>query len=203
MNSSSGVHPFSDDKPRLEHALLWLDLETSGLDPGEGVILEACAILTDMDLNEIRRVKFVVGHERENILDTMDDYVLKMHLDNGLLKEVWQSNRHIVRVDEELAALASHHWLSAKCRVYLAGSSIHFDRKWVAVHMPRLDKALHYRMVDVSSFTTAFPGVLTKTVSGGHRAESDIENSIAIHRQLMNIVNMVKAQSRGVSRAKK
>ena len=180
--------PFPPAK-QLKHAMLWLDLETTGLDAETGEILEVAAVLTDMDLNEIRRKNFVIGHDREDIIGKMDDFVLEMHLGNGLLKEVWSSETPLYRVDEQLAALARHHDLSMKCNVYLAGSSIHFDRGWVKKHLPKFEDTLHYRMIDVSSFTTAFKGVLTKPQGGNHRAESDIDNSIAIHRQLMELVH--------------
>lgn len=182
------------DPVQHKEAMLWLDLETTGLDPNEGAILEACAVLTDMDLNEIRRKKFVIGYEREDVIGMMDDYVLEMHLGNGLLKEVWAASTKLYQVDEKLADLAQHHNLDMKCKVYLAGSSIHFDRAWVKSYLPKLDEVLHYRMIDVSSFTTAFPGVLARPKSGGHRAEADIDNSISIHRELMSIVSEVKTR---------
>jgi oligoribonuclease len=66
----------------------------------------------------------------------------------------------------------------------LAGNTIGTDRMFLAKYMPRVDRWLHYRNVDVSSikelsrrwFTRAYIHAPAK--NGGHRALADIRDSI-------------------------
>ena len=66
----------------------------------------------------------------------------------------------------------------------LAGNSIATDRAFIRAHMPRLDAALHYRMIDVSTvkelsrrwFPKAYQNQPEKGLS--HRALADIVESI-------------------------
>jgi len=74
----------------------------------------------------------------------------------------------------------------------LAGNSIGTDRAFLTRYMPRLDKHLHYRNVDVSSIKELarrwYPRVYFNAPAkdGGHRALADILESIrelAYYRQ--------------------
>jgi oligoribonuclease len=64
--------------------------------------------------------------------------------------------------------------------IYLAGNSIHQDRKFIEREMPELDKKLHYRMLDVSAWKIYFENALNKkfTKPENHRALDDINGSI-------------------------
>lgn len=64
--------------------------------------------------------------------------------------------------------------------IYLAGNSIHQDRKFIEREWPQLNKRLHYRMLDVSAWKIYFENALNKkfTKREAHRALDDIEGSI-------------------------
>ena len=64
--------------------------------------------------------------------------------------------------------------------IYLAGNSIHQDRKFIEREMPELNKRLHYRMLDVSAWKIYFENALNKrfTKQDNHRALDDINGSI-------------------------
>ena len=64
--------------------------------------------------------------------------------------------------------------------IYLAGNSIHQDRKFIEREMPELNKRLHYRMLDVSAWKIYFENALNKkfTKPDNHRALDDINGSI-------------------------
>ena len=64
--------------------------------------------------------------------------------------------------------------------VLLAGNSIHQDRKFIANEWTRLDKRLHYRMLDVSAWKVVFEGKYGKKFAKPeqHRALGDIRGSI-------------------------
>ena len=64
--------------------------------------------------------------------------------------------------------------------IYLAGNSIHQDRKFIEDEMPKLDEILHYRMLDVSAWKVYFENALGKKFlkPENHRALDDIRGSI-------------------------
>ena len=64
--------------------------------------------------------------------------------------------------------------------VYLAGNSIHQDRKFIEREMPELHRRMHYRMLDVSAWKIYFEQALGKrfTKPENHRAEDDVAGSI-------------------------
>ena len=71
--------------------------------------------------------------------------------------------------------------------LYLAGNSIHFDRKFIDEYMPTLSSRLHYRMFDVRVLMMAeymwTTGVVTHLdAASEHRAVSDIEHSLYLAR---------------------
>jgi oligoribonuclease len=64
--------------------------------------------------------------------------------------------------------------------IYLAGNSIHQDRKFLEQEMPEFNKKLHYRMLDVSAWKIYFENALKKKFikPENHRALDDINGSI-------------------------
>lgn len=176
---------------------LWLDLETTGLDDS-GRILEVAAIVTDFDLKELGRRSWVLGAERNEILPMMNDYVIGMHLNSGLLAQVWESQMDAPRMTQELLAMAVRHCKNSdrtlSKAVYLAGSSIAFDRRWMEKKWGAdILGALHYRMVDVSVYKTMFPGLLLQPEGGpAHRAMADVEYSLDQQRQMSAFVNAAR-----------
>ncbi len=73
----------------------------------------------------------------------------------------------------------------------LAGNSIGNDRRFIARYLPELEKRLHYRMVDVSSFKEVFReryGIQFQK-GNNHRAIDDIHESI---RELEHYLSFVQ-----------
>lgn len=181
--------------------LVWLDLETTGLDPNAGVILEVGIVITDLNLTEIARKNWVLPHIRESILPMMDDYVLDMHLGNGLLKEVWAQRRlddlNDARWADRLEGVRQttfkeiRGWIARKTTAshkhcFMAGSSVGgFDKLWLTKHAPTLLETMHYRVGDVSAFEVFFPGLLQEQVMApAHRALDDLDYSMDKLRQM-------------------
>ena len=139
-----------------DNRLVWIDLEMTGLDPARHVIVEVAALVTDANLNILRTedgdidgVDMVV-HASEAELAEMDDFVTKMHAKSGLDKEIRESTTSIEEAEEAVLRLIAKH-CDAHHPAPLAGNSIATDRTFIRAYMPRLDSALHYRMIDVST----------------------------------------------------
>lgn len=76
----------SDEKPAL---LFWLDLETTGLEPEEDLVLEGAWILTEFayPYRELRRGGFLARHRSED-LQNLNPFVYAMHERSGLLHDL-------------------------------------------------------------------------------------------------------------------
>lgn len=159
--------------------LLWIDLEMTGLSPVEDRILEVAAIATDMQLNEVARFEAVV-----KVPDSL--------MQKRMVGEFWDKNsasrdaliagnatgQPIAVVEQRLLDFLDQYFGK---EVYLAGNSIHQDRKFIEREMPELNRRLHYRMLDVSAWKIYFEHALRRKFvkPEAHRALSDIEGSIA------------------------
>lgn len=169
--------------PAKNDRLVWMDLEMTGLDLSRHVIVEVAALVTDAELNILGEGVDLVVSATEDELAEMDDFVTNMHQTNGLLDEIRSSTVSLKDAEDAVLALIEEH-CDPEHPAPLAGNSIATDRSFIREQMPRLDKALHYRMVDVSSIKELarrwFPRVYFNQPDKGmaHRALADIVESI-------------------------
>ena len=131
-------------------ALVWVDLEMTGLDPERHAILQAALALTDLAAEEEPEVHDFVIAQPDSALAEMDDFVRGMHTRSGLLDRVKREGRPAAEVEDRLLEL-----VAARCgpqEGHLAGNSVWVHRTFLRRHLPRFERHLHYRQVDVSSF---------------------------------------------------
>ena len=158
--------------------LLWIDLEMTGLEPDKDKILEVAAIATDMKLNPIATYEATVKVDDELMKSRMvGDFWEKNSKSRNALIAKNQSGKSIQVVERELLDFVDQNFGK---EIYLAGNSIHQDRKFIEKEMPELNKQLHYRMLDVSAWKIYFENALKKkfTKPENHRALDDINGSI-------------------------
>lgn len=158
--------------------LLWVDLEMTGLEPDKDKILEVAAIATDMQLNEIATCEAVVKVDDKLIKSRMvGDFWEKNSKTRDALIAQNETGKSVKEVEKELLDFIGKNFGKT---IYLAGNSIHQDRKFIEHEMPELDKKLHYRMLDVSAWKIYFENALNKkfTKPENHRALDDINGSI-------------------------
>lgn len=158
--------------------LLWIDLEMTGLDPIKDRILEVAAIATDMKLNKIASYEAVVKVPEELMDERMvGDFWEKNSKSRDALKAQNKDGKPVKEVEKKLLD-----FIKQNCdkELYLAGNSIHQDRKFIEREMPELNNQLHYRMLDVSSWKIYFENALNKKFikPENHRALDDINGSI-------------------------
>ena len=164
--------------------LVWIDCEMTGLDLGKDQLVEIAVIVTDPDLTELDEgVNIIIRPDDLSVLDGMDEVVVKMHTDSGLL-DLIPSGVSVAEAQEQVMAYVRQHVPEAR-KAPLAGSSVYVDRGFLARHMPELDAHLHYRLVDVSSVKEIarrwYPRAYFNSPekNGNHRALGDIRESIA------------------------
>lgn len=183
--------------------IAWIDLETTGLDPKVGSILELALVLTDDDLVEIARSSWLVRPLHMRGLEVMDDYVLKMHAKSGLLKEIFGADeprgtptcapgvQSPGRVEQDVSQWITGAGPAESFRkVPLGGNSVHFDRAWIREHMPDLEALFSHRNVDCSTLNELAKRWTSEIADGRpgaagdpvHRAMPDVEGSIELAR---------------------
>ncbi len=158
--------------------LLWVDLEMTGLSPEKDRILEVAAIATDMKLEQIATFEAVVNVDEELMRERMvgEFWEKNKKAREGLTAQN-ENGRPVAEVERDLIEFLDRNFGK---EVYLAGNSIHQDRKFIEREMPELNRRLHYRMLDVSAWKIYFENALKKkfTKPEDHRAMSDISGSI-------------------------
>lgn len=156
--------------------MIFCDTETTGLQRDkEGkditqkhLILEIGLVAYDMpSMTEIEAWSTPIRYPKHQMLEAMDDYVLKMHTKNGLLSEILGEKFPLNNVEhgglpskweaETLALqfLARHSQADGAHpdqRPELCGANPDFERMFFGTHMPNLQNAFHYRNFDTNTF---------------------------------------------------
>jgi len=168
--------------PLNSENLIWLDLEMTGLNPDTDRILEIATLVTDKQLNIMEEGPVMAVHQSDAVLSAMGDWCTRQHGQSGLSERVRAS-----RVTEAEAERATLDFL----RQYLppntspmCGNSICQDRRFLARHMPELEKFFHYRNLDVSTLKELgkrwAPNIMLGfTKQATHLALEDIRDSVA------------------------
>ena len=169
--------------------LVWIDCEMTGLDLAVDELVEIAVVVTDCERRPLDPGFQVVIKPDPTALDHMGEFVTQMHRTSGLIDEI----PHGVSLAEaELLALEYIQRFVPEGKAPMAGNTIGTDRMFLAKYMPRIDRWLHYRNVDVSTikelsrrwYPRAYFNAPEK--NGGHRALADIRESIrelAYYRQ--------------------
>ena len=170
-------------RPRKQRSgnLAWIDLEMTGLDETQDVIIQAALVVTDSSLKPLEEFVCDVW-QPEDKLQGMNPYVREMHTRTGLLERLKQA-RLDLRVTEHLLLERVSGWCPFPA--ILCGNSVGQDKRFIDRHMPGLAKYLSYRLVDVTSLKILArlwhgdEAVYEKPDTGQHDALVDIKNSIA------------------------
>src|SRR3954452_6318568 len=163
--------------------LVWLDLEMTGLDLDRHVIVEIAALVTDDDLEPVDERIDLIVHQPPSALAEMDDYVRNMHTKSGLLPEIEASTLSLADAGAQVLDYVRERVAEGKSP--LCGNSIGVDRRFLDRQLPELDRYLHYRSIDVSSFKELcrrwYPAVYKGRPNKNetHRALADVLDSIA------------------------
>lgn len=191
-----------------ENDLLWIDLETTGLDAATEVPLELGLMITDEWGMEKCRKKWLIDDGSPNFdmkihLAKQHEIVGPMHEKSGLWSALdrnrpkSQQGSPIKMVDTWAAD-----WLVAngvpEGKLPLCGNSVgSLDRPFVLIHFPKLNVYNSYRQIDVSSFKETcrrinpelFEKLRPWVDSKGeavHRVFEDIEASIAEYQAYLD-----------------
>lgn len=164
----------------MNRHLIWIDLEMSGLDPEEQVILEIASLVTDGNLHIVAKGPNIAIHHPEEALLGMDGWSREHHQASGLLDRVKASPMDCRQAEKETLQFLGLHCRQGESP--LCGNSIWQDRRFLVKYMPELEAFLHYRNIDVSSIKELaamwYPSLAPFTKEKAHLAMSDILESI-------------------------
>lgn len=162
--------------------LIWIDLEMTGLDTWNDVIIEIATVITTGDLDTVAEGPVIAIHQPDGVLAAMDEWNQRTHGASGLIDRVRRSS--LGAADAEAATLAFLARHVPPGASPMCGNSICQDRRFLARLMPQLESYFHYRNLDVSSLKELArrwaPDVARGFVKqASHRALDDIYESIA------------------------
>jgi len=161
--------------------LIWIDLEMTGLSPERDRVIEIAVVVTDAQVSRRVAGPVLAIHQSDATLAAMDAWNQNTHGKSGLTARVRAST-----VDEAAAEAAVIAWLRQYVgagKSPMCGNTICQDRRFLAIHMPKLEAYFHYRNLDVSTLKelarrwrpTLLDGV---TKNQAHTALADVHESI-------------------------
>lgn len=163
------------------NAMVWIDLEMTGLSPEKDRIIEIATIITDSNLEIVAEGPVLAINQSESFLSGMDEWNTRTHNATGLVERVVASQYDERRAELETLRFVQNH--VPKNKSPLCGNSICQDRRFLARYMRELESYLHYRNLDVSTVKELakrwHPGLAEGfDKQNTHRALDDIRESI-------------------------
>jgi oligoribonuclease len=192
--------------------MVWVDLESTGLDADNEIMLEVGVCVTDLEGAILGGIKSLIYHPNAEVyLSQAVPVVQEMHRKSGLWTDITdllfhQTENPSAKLDVTMSATAVGDmlvvWLEremglAPSTYPMCGSTINFDRSFLVKHMPILHDWFHYRNVDISSLkmlcSMLNPAVYAQKPRGdaAHRVIEDMNASVAEYQFYLDNFLMV------------
>ncbi len=164
-----------------ETALVWVDMEMTGLRPDTDRIIEVALVVTSSDLEVRAQSESFAIRQSDEVLAGMDQWNQTTHKRSGLLDRVKASPWVESTAEQALLDFLAP-WVP-KGKSPMCGNSICQDRRFMSRYMPGLEAFFHYRNLDVSTLKELCkrwrPEVARRfSKRGAHTALADIYESI-------------------------
>jgi oligoribonuclease len=130
--------------------MVWVCIETTGLNEKKDSLLEIGVIITDKQLKTLATYERVI-HQNDRVLGQMEKVVANMHRESGLYDKVQISRNSEYMVDLELSQFMEDNGFQPDRKAIICGNGVAFEQKFIKRDLPHFAKFLHYRLIDVSS----------------------------------------------------
>ena len=166
---------------RSDLNLIWIDLEMTGLKPDTDRIIEIAVVVTDPHLTVRVEGPVLALRQSDEALNGMDKWNKGTHGRSGLIDRVKASSVTEAMAEAQVIEFLKKYVPANKSP--MCGNSICQDRRFLALHMPKLEAFFHYRNLDVSTlkelarrWRPGLPEGFKKAQK--HTALADIQESI-------------------------
>jgi len=199
--------------PKIDPRIVFLDLETTGLDPQKDLILEIGIVIVSRRLGYVPGGVF--GRQISTDVTCTDPHVHDMHTRNGLLDDCRDYGYKAETAETSTILFLENHDFDPRDRIMIGGFSPGFDLSFLKTGMPRLAARLSHRTFDVSTVRDLVGRLVGaeevqawreslhapfKTAGSTHRAIPDCNAAIrelmgyAGHFDIHSMHDMMKAQ---------
>lgn len=175
---------------------VWLDKETTGIDPKTNSILEVGIIITDRKDNILAEFQTLVQPQQAH-LDNMNEFVRNMHTESGLLAELEAASGDVPSRGEAEQAIVD--FLKSRDKppkmLVPTGNNVQkFDLAFAAEHMPAILDLMHYRTVDLSCLFEAIEKATGEDKrppkKEAHRVLADLREAIGLWSVWADLVGL-------------
>lgn len=181
--------------------IIWLDVETTGVEEYEGdKLLQVAVLVTDQEMNILEGSEFEVkihysADEVEAMKQVTSEYVVNMHNATNLWNLLPVDGIPMAEAEEQLLAHVRKFVPVAKT-ARIAGNSITLDRNFLRKNMRQLFDHLHYRSFDASTIsglaeTLAPKHLLYQKPESTHEAMQDIRDSVDEMRYYRELIKPI------------
>jgi len=176
---------------------IFLDLETTELDPATGHILEIAVLATEADApayTEVASQSWVIRPPAgSGWRDSLTTPVLQMHAASGLLQDVAERGIPLGEAEADLVRFLGYFGNPAPGREPIGGFSPQFDLGWLAVHLPRVRAYFSHRVFDASTLRQfardlGRGDVVTGADTAAHRALADCRQAAECARAVARLL---------------
>ena len=162
--------------------LIWIDLEMTGLDTDNDLIIEIATVVTDAQLNVLAEGPVMAIHQSDAVLNGMDEWNTNQHGKSARTQRVRDSAINEAEAEAKTLEFLKQ-WVPERASP-MCGNSICQDRRFLHRCMPQLEAYFHYRNLDVSSLKELAQRWAPEVAKGfkkseAHLAMDDIRESIA------------------------
>jgi len=172
-------------KPNTDPRIVFLDLETSGLDPSKSTILEIGIVLVSRRLRDVPGGRFsrtvAIG---DRLIPSLDPEVREMHEKNGLLADCQRSGEQLMAVERAVISFLEAHDFDERDKIVIGGFSPSFDHMFVREGMPDLAERLSHRTFDMSTLRDLVRRLIGQDVYAWQEAIHAPFPEAKIHRAL-------------------
>ena len=183
----NAIEPESESKSEPER-LVWCDLETTGLDPNNDLLLEVGFRITDLELNTLSQKSVLIWGPKyiDKIVQSKIEHIVwNMHKESQLFVDAKEHGTAITAARDVISNWLVQHDITVNDPI--CGSSVQFDRGWLDVWMPECINMFSYRNIDTSSikevcrrYNPVLYAKLDEDTSPKklHRVQSDLTDTI-------------------------